>query len=285
MKNHKRRLQPMKFKKLLLFLPLIAITSCGYSLSYLVEGNKYNSPVFTENYYREDNAHLLKIEDKIVKEDIPFITSFNKISEIDQKVTAKSPEEYGSQYKMNSVDEIFNYGVQSKLFDGIVVCDGVLFQLLRVQADSNGFSISFSKESSEITYLAMQFKSTTNNQRACLVKPDVGPENVRIHEDREMYHESRITLKTSLYCKNDQNIIEKYSYKSTITNSATNNGSSYIFYGLDLREEHLTRVVGYSIAYEYDDDLINWNKEHGGPSDIEYALFMYELFMPYTTWH
>ena len=46
----------MKYKKFLLLLPMIALTSCGYSLSYLVEGNKYNSPVFKEN--RKKSAYF-----------------------------------------------------------------------------------------------------------------------------------------------------------------------------------------------------------------------------------
>lgn len=273
----------MKFKRMFLLLPVIAVTSCGYSLSYLVEGNKYNSPIFTENYYQVWDANLKNATEKSFKDDLPFITSFKDIYQIDQATTAKNITEYGEKYKMNNVDSMFNYGVQSKLFDGIIECDGVGYQLLRVQADSEGFSVRFSKESSELSYLALQFKSTTNNQRPCLVKPETG--EPYLHDDSDMFHESTITLYTSIYCKNDKNEIEKYTYKSVIVNANTNNGHSYIFYGLNLREEHLTRVIGYSVNYEFNDEtIISWTKEHGGP-DIEYAMFIYELFLPYTTWH
>ena len=40
-----------KKMKYLLLLPLTTIVSCGYSSSYLVEGNKYTSAKFSENYY------------------------------------------------------------------------------------------------------------------------------------------------------------------------------------------------------------------------------------------
>lgn len=274
----------MKFKKLLLLLPMVGITSCGYSLSYLVEGNKYNSPIFTENYYQCWNEELKQAPIKGQKEVTDFITSFYDIDKIDNTQPYDNIYDYGSAYKMNKTNDLFNYGVQSKLFDGIVECDGVGYQLLRVQTDEDGFSISFGKESSELRYIALQFKSTTNNQRACLAVGESGVDPY-IHEDNELYHSSTITIHTSIYCKNDANKIEQYVYTSTVQNDYTNVGSRYIFYGFDLRDEKLSRVVGYSISYEYDDELINWNINHGGPTDIEYALFLYELFIPYTSWN
>lgn len=276
----------MKFKKLFLLLPMIAITSCGYSLSYLVKGNKYNSPVFSENYYQHwDNE--LKNAKQVSSKDLnndEFITSFNDIDKIDQGCSVSDIYEYGNQYRMNKANDMFNYGYQSKLFDGVIECDGVGFQLLRVQTDKDGFSVAFSKESSELRYLALQFKSTTDNKCPCLAVGEEGEPYIH-QNDYDLFHSSTITLHTSIYCRNNENKIEKHVYTSEIVNEHTNQGNCYIFFGFDLREEHLSRVVGYSINYEYNDELINWNIEKGVTSLPQYALFLYELFMPYTTWH
>jgi len=275
----------LDFKKLLLILPAIAITSCGYSLSYLVEGNKYNSPVFKENYYTHwdnefKNAPLAKAVDQN-----DFIRKFDNIGVIDQKAGEKkyaSATDYGADYKMNSVNSIFNYGYQSKLFDGRVICGGY-YQLSRIQINPNGFSMAFSKESSELSYIALQFKVTTDPGIACLL---VGEEGTpKVHSDHELYHNSDLTLTTSIYYKNSNNVIVKNTYTSLIEQIRTNDGSNYIFYGVDLRGENISRVVGMSYEYSYNDPLVEWNKNHGGPQDLDYCLFLYELFIPYTNWN
>ena len=276
----------MKFKKLLLLLPAVAITSCGYSLSYLVEGNKYNSPVFKENYYQHWDKEFENVTPTI-DEDVTgkTIEKFSDIGLLDQRAALsgyRNAEEYGAAYKMNRTDELFNYGVQSKLFDGQVICGG-FYQLSRVQVDEDGFSVALSKESSELTYIAMQFKTTTDNTIKC---QKIGDTEIKYHDDADLFHESTITLHTSLYFKNDENKIESYNLKKTIVNKNTNEGNSYIFYGIDLREYNISRLVGFSINYTIDEDkLINWNIEHGGPTNIDYAMFLYEVFIPYTTWH
>lgn len=274
-------------KKLLLVIPAIAITSCGYSLSYLVEGNKYNSPVFKENYYQHWDSDLKNAKELYVIDKDDYITSYREISKIDPLIDTsviKSVYEYGPKYKMINSDNSFNYGYQSKLFDGRVECEQ-LYQLSRVQTDKNGFSIAFGKESNELSYLALQFKATTDNTVECMA---IGETEVRRHtDDRELFHNSSIELTTSIYFKDDDNIINKISFLSTVNidNNRTNRGDSYIFYGINLKDLKISRVVGFSINYEYDDDLISWNVEHDCPNKIDYALFLYELFMPYTSWH
>ena len=53
----------MHKKKLLLLIPVFFLTSCGgYSLSYLVKGSTYNSPVFKENYYTHWDDEFKNLE-------------------------------------------------------------------------------------------------------------------------------------------------------------------------------------------------------------------------------
>ena len=53
---------------------------------------------------------------------------------------------------------------------------------------------------------------------------------------------------------------------------------------MDLEEYSLSRLVGFSVTFDIlSDDLIEWNETKG--VDIDYALFLYEVFFPYTYWH
>ena len=76
----------------------------------------------------------------------------------------------------------------------------------------------------------------------------------------------------------------------TIDSNNTNNGSYYIFYGFDLKEYDLSRMVGFSITFDnLNDELITWNtnKKIGETpvTEIDYAMFAYEVFVPHTYWH
>lgn len=287
-----------KFKQYLLLLPMVMVVSCGTSVDYLVPGNKYNSPIFTENYYRHwDNElkNASKVETKDVTES--SITKFSDLDQIDPNVATgivsfATANEYGAAYKMNSVDDSFNYGYQSKLFDGQMVCGAqnyhpeYAYQLGRIQTDSNGFSVRFAKESDDLHYFAMQFKASTNNQFDCY---PVNSNTISLATDGDhdslLTHASTIELTVSIYVKTNKGIVA-HPYVSTIEfpEHSTNNGGYYVFYAFSLEDEDLSRAVGVSFTFTYEDELIEWNKQKG-IDNIDYALFLYEMFLPYTYWH
>lgn len=287
-----------KFKKYLLLLPVITVVSCGYYVDYLVKGDMYISINFSENYYRHwDNElkNAKKVEEIVLTDG--YITSFNKLEQIDPNFALegapKNDLEYGEEYKMNSVDDSFNYGYQSKLFDGHTRCGGIdhpdwAYQKGRVQIDDKGFSIRFSKESDTLQYFALQFKASTDNTKDCY---PVGSTEISHAEDGNAHdvrliHSSVIDLNITLYVKTSKGIVG-HPFVSTLTLDATNNGSAYVFYAFDLSnlEKKLTRLVGVSVTYDYDDELINWNKKDGRDIDLDYALLLYEMFFPYTSWN
>ena len=274
-------MKKFKHKKYLLLLPIVALTSCGYSLDYIVEGNKYNSPVFSENYYRHwDNELKNAKQGQVVNVD-NYITSFSDLFKLDASVFDKYAvaDEYGDEYKMNLVDDMFNYGYQSKLFDGQVQCLGY-YQLARVQIDEEGFSMRFSKEGGGLDYFAMQFKATTDNTATCY---KLNTDELA-QRDADMFHNSVVYLTVSLYTKNDNNEIIKNDFKVEVDflNNTTNYGSYYKFLAFSLKDYNLSRLVGLSFTYTVDDELINWNKTKG--VDIDYSLMLYEVFFPYTNW-
>lgn len=306
--------------KYLFLLPMTAVVSCGYSTSYLVEGDRYNSPIFEKNYYTNWDYELKSAtkRETIVVGDNKLITgiyysvfSSNEIEglgTIDPNFFDKDPdlEEYAAQYKMNSIDDSFNYGYQSKLFDGQMVCGGqngrpeYAYQLGRVQTPESGFSARFSKESSDLHYVALQFKASCDNTKDCYLLDDTvtSPHG---HTDSQLFHESVIDLTVTLYVKTYTGIVAQplqvtidmtggipvgydihgdplYEYK-------TNNGHYYTFLAIDLEGyADMTRLIGVSVNFTVtEDELLRQNKEKG--VDLSYALFLYEIFFPYTSWN
>ncbi len=275
-----------KKNRLLMLFVLPALSSCGgFSLNYIVEGDKYISYDFKENYYEHWDSELKNAEhngsyDTTDKR----ILSYDDIGQIDKNLLIDNPYEdlrsYASAFNLMGVDQSFYYGVQSKLFDGEAYCDGY-YQRHRVQSNESGFSVRFSKESDELTYFALQFKATTNNQIDCY---KVGSDE-KARNDQDMFHNSEIKLTVTLYVKEDAKIVG-YDFYSNIAfdDNNTNNGSHYKFYAFDLEEYSLSRLVGFSVTFDIlSDDLIEWNETKG--VDIDYALFLYEVFFPYTYWH
>ena len=302
-----------KKMKYLLLLPLTTIVSCGYSSSYLVEGNKYTSAKFSENYYTHwDNelksAHKNEVID-VTNE--ALITGINYsyfadntitgLGEIDPNYFEADPglEEFASDFKMNSVDDSFNYGYQSKLFDGQMVCGGqngrpeYAYQFGRVQINRNGFSIRFSKESTGLHYFALNFKASTDNTKKCY--PVDG--TTLATTDTQLFHNSKINLTITLYNKT-LNGIEGYPFSLDVEfdNKHTNDGHYYTFIAFDLEDYELSRLVGVSLEFTVlEDALISYNEgktyiEGGETKNVDltiddYALFLYELFFPYTSWN
>ncbi len=226
--------------------------------------------------------------------------------------------QYAKDYRMMNLDQSFYYGVQSKLFDGEAYCDSY-YQRHRVQSNEGGFSVRFTKESDELQYFAMQFKATTNNQLptypAYSYTNSSGQEvdnSVLINnpekegKDEWLYHYSKIKLNVDVYCRSD-NGINAYRFTTDVefskvlvdvgsgkTNnqSETNHGHAFKFVGFRLFSEEggnknpLSRCVGFSISFTIlNDDLIEHNKALDPTSNIDYALFIYEVFLPYTYWH
>ena len=274
--------------KLISLLPVFFLSSCGFSTGYLVEGDRYNSATFKNNYYTHwDNE--LKNAKKVDVREANGITSYKDIASIDPVAHSRyeDSDSYGANMKMNDVDDMFNYGYQSKLFDGQMVCGAqnghpeFAYQLGRVQINSNGFSVRFEKESNDLKYFATQFKATTDNTVKCY---KVGSEEFA-QNDREQFHNSTVELTISLYTKNDANeiICNPFHQQVQFDNNMTNVGAHYVFLAFDLTEYNLTRLVGVSYTFTYDDELINWNKNKG--IDIDYSVMLYEMFLPYTSWN
>lgn len=305
-----------KKMRYLFLLPLVGITSCGYSTSYLVEGDRYTSAVFARNYYTHwDNE--LKSAKQVAEIDITddayiyqyiFGGSAKLINfdSIDPNYVGNDPdiEEYGQEQKMIDVDDSFRYGYQSKLFDGQMICgaqsdstkypyayENFAYQKGRVQVNRHGFSARFSKESSGLRYFAMQFKASTDNTIDCFTVN--GSPWTPEMADSLLFHDSKLKLHLTLYTKTLKSI-EAHPFVIDVDLSGqaggsykTNNGHYYTFIAFSLEEYELSRLIGVSLSFDVvEDALIEYNQTKSVDLDYDdYALFLYEMFFPYTSWN
>lgn len=284
--------------KLLFLLPVIALSSCGYRVPDLVDGDMYNSPIFEKNFYREHDNKLVNAKQgqavTLDDDKDKVIFNFEELKKLDptaSTVHEYTPTQYGEHYNLSSVDASFKYGYLSKLYNGAMVCGG-RYQLSRVQIDTNGFSQKFIKESSNskaLDYFALSFRASTDNPNPCYAK--VGQPEKAKHADSELFHNSTVTLTVSIYTKNDKEEIVKndFTHDVAFDNSSTNRGSgtwskdTYRFYAFSLANYNLTRVCGIGMTYTYNDELVQYNNEKG--VNMLYSLMLYEVFFPYSEWN
>lgn len=312
--------------KYLFLLPMTMVVSCGYSTSYLVEGDQYVSKYFEKNYYTHWDSELqsakkldpINVNDSKVVVPI-FYSSGNPyefknldgLGKIDPNYFDNAPDvdTYGEQFKMGDIDDSFRYGYQSKLFDGQMVCGGqngrdeYAQAKGRVQIKESGFSVRFSKESSKLHYFAMQFKASTDNTVPCYLE---GGDVKAKQADELLFHESTIQLTITIYAKNGTSIVAQpfivdvdltgefihgdiKNEKGEIVGykywKKTNCGHFYNFLAFDVQNyQYMNRVVGVSVEYTVtQDNLVAYNKTKG--VDVPYAMFLYEIFFPYTSWN
>lgn len=289
--------------KLIFLLPLIALTSCGYGLKNAVYGDTYNSPVFDNNFYTDFDSRLMAADDieaiKLDNETNYVFTSYGDHNFVDHvdPARARSLEfwnfsfndgaYYGKQNNLSLVDESFNYGYASKLFDGRMFCGGK-YQLSRVQIKEQGFGLMFKKEivsnvKDTIPYFAMCFKASVDYT------------NYEGYPETQVpSHYSDINLHVSLYCENQtKNKLEKHTYSYPLSSLETNhsdhcenNGvydikSNYVFFGFSLEKLSYEHCIGISITFS---DVVDvyYNREQ---YKRNYSLMVYEIFLSNLNWN
>ncbi len=303
----------MKSKlKLLLLVPSLLVTACGYGLKEVYEGVPYASSVFSKNYYDVWNSSIdyrnssnkiteTKVERALDKETDSVFTSFSDVNfrnvepkwneyaytydktstpSVGSKYEGKTP--YGPDVSMFKLDKTFKYGVSSKLFDGQMFCNGD-FANARTQVRPNdsegdkGFGLLFSKECSSATYFMMNFKCS-------VVKED----------DQNLSSQStNLRLHISFYLKNDSGYTRvplTYELNDVPTNSGDDHGLepysgrllSYVFFGFSLENIDSNRICGLSIQYDLLSDT--YSSSHPEEKTL-HSVMLYEVSFPHSSWH
>ena len=288
--------------KLLLIVPSIILTACGYGLKETYEGVPYNTTDFFKNYFnvwKEDiNPNSDKNKITVSKEEVllndeqdKVFTSTNdsnfkdlepKWADYKYTYDKQVPEEgeaYGPAVKLSGYDSSFKYGIASKMFDGQMFCNGDYANARTQieptnQGENKGMGVLFSKECSDASYMMMNLK--------CSV----------VKEDNQSLPlgTSELELHIGLYFKNDNG----YTYVPvtyTLNNVPTNSGDSamgndrfslYRCFGFSLENFDKEHLIGFSIQYKKLSD--SYSDVH--PDETTYhAIMLYEVSFPHTTWH
>ena len=282
----------MKFKmrKILLLVPMMVLSGCGYGLKEIYQGDVYVSVDYNKNFYGEWDETIKKVEEDnkdqpayvLNKDNDNVFTSFNDENFVHVQPDAdkysyesdlnepSDPEKksYGQTYALGNIDSSFKYGYLSKLFNGQMFCHST-YELARVQIDENGFGTKFSKEIKEYDYFALNFKASLDYRR------DGASTNIPGHM-------SSINLQINFYCKTDNQSYRRVPVSYQIDNIPTNAGEKYIFFGFDLAHIDISRLAGISVQYTLVDDTI---KNEQPEMNWKHCLLLYELFLPNSTWH
>ena len=166
--------------KLLMLIPLFALTACGTKVSKLGTFGLDRSAVWEDNYYTYFDNDLLEVENTKVtldKDTHKVFTSYtdanfllleerasgdNKLSYYDD---FDEENGYGPVMKLSHHNNYIREGVVSKLFNGQLFCHGY-FEKARVQIKESGFSSDFGKKLVSSDYLYLQFKSSLDFKSA-----------------------------------------------------------------------------------------------------------------------
>ena len=315
-------MKKVSISKVIILLPTLFLTACGYGLKEIYKGVPYASYNFDENYYnvwdKEINYNSKSVTEKrdvrtledskdfvftrLENEDYEESYANFKLCESNWSKYAytydiEEPEEatkqaYGPAVALGKIDKSFKYGVVSKLFDGQMFCNGH-FQNSRTQVGSsnvgnfNGFSVKFAKECTYAEYFMMNFKCsviTTEDQ-------NLGP------------YLTDLTLNLGFYLKNSNGytyVPVTYDLVDVPTNSGDDHFlppfsgrlNSYVCFGFKLHAFEddglldLTRLSG--ISFEYKINKVH--KKSGEvfdttPENVRHAIMLYEMSLPHSTWH
>lgn len=292
--------------KLLLLFPALVLSSCGYGLKQTYKGIPYASSVFAENYFNEWNKEINPFSDKnkivststemVLGEEDHTFSSFNSqqfrdceanwntynyiIDLEDNRPANDNSILYGQDVKLSAIDDSFKYGVESKLFDGQLFCNGG-FENSRVQVEptnqgeQKGFGLLFKKECARASYFMMNFK-------ACVTRED-GSYNGVIKDGK-----SKIVLHINFYVKGESGykcVPVSYTLDNVFTNmSEYHNNYTCFGFRLDRLFDNLnsTRIAGLSVQYEKVSDTYS----DANPSEkTMHALWLYEISFPHSSWH
>ncbi len=292
-------------KKVSLILMVGVLSSCGYNLKEVYDGDAYNSPLFGENYYRvydsdidpnNPNNKINETADIELNSDADLVgLKYTDAWGLDTAIPNTNRGEteydqgklhyfgyeypkddpsligvgYGPTRRMSRIDSIFSYGYVSKLFDGQMFCGG-LYERARVQIDNTGFGRLFEKEVTDQTgaYFALNLKGAANSIS--------GTTDIQAHM-------SKVNLHVSFFLRNGSGY-KKVTASYVINEMPTRYNEmpdNYVFFTFALNPERIDikRCAGFSIAYDLLDDGI-----YTGNPDIQHALLLYEMTMPFTSW-
>lgn len=272
----------MNKKIILPILTVLALTSC--SKTRLLYGeNAYNSPIFDENYYLErEDIDSLDIRDTtsglhgdITSED--GVESLTMAGYNQKGYKWFNPEdkskEFGYNNNLDNIEQDFNYGILSKLYDGRVRCEGY-YQKSRVQLNKTGYATYFPKSLVEAKYIAFACRGGTSTPTT----------NLTVEETRGL--EFNFTLSFYIHIPNSEQY-NKVVYQLDKISVQTDAGGNTNLVFFEIAKEQLSGAVAMSLEWNCSDERIavhNITDDYQDKEKDHLALMLYEVFIGESTW-
>jgi len=153
----------------ILFLTIFALVGCAKT-RLLYDENAYNYPQFDKNYYVEwEGVNNLPITETKYSEtgSVFNLCDQNPGDPIrigstvyEEEWIGNEENSFGYKHNLAKTEKKFSYGMTSKLFDGLVWCNG-LYQKSRIQLDKTGFAMFFPKILGQAKYLGFACRGGT----------------------------------------------------------------------------------------------------------------------------
>lgn len=282
-------------KKRYLFALLAAISLASCSKTELLYGeNAYNSPVFDENYYldREDIDEL-KINQV---NQFTIWSSKNGLDAINAAgfnpenrpwlagLSMDKSEEFGYHNNLDSIEEDFNYGILSKLYDGRVRCEGY-YQKSRVQLNKTGYATYFPKSLISAKYFAFSVRGGTSLKNPLSYGPEFKNEGDPGFANRAL----SVNFTVSFYkFVSETSSYEKLTYQLNNVNVQCDNGGDTNLVYFPLLDYELNGVVAMSMEWNCNDPRLaehNLTDDYLDKEKDHLAMMLYEVFLGQSTWY
>lgn len=250
---------------LLSLISMLTFSACAVSKENVFDRKDYFDSVFENNYYKVKDE---KIANKLfVSQSIELNKANNKVFETYQELKDLGIDEdvnnetvtydsiiysnanttYGEKKCLGNYDDSYNYGILSKLTDGLLFCDQKTFQGVRVQIDEEGFIEKYDKQIEKADYFALSFKAGSD-----YTSPSY-PSSAK--------YDIRLDIK--FYIPRGNGIYEECRYNYVLNNVIRDR---YYLFGFQL--EKWPTIAGLGISYQ----LLNTNED----SNIKHCLNLYE---------
>lgn len=278
------------------------LTSCMNDVAELYEGHAYDTGVFAENYYSTWNDALKNSVAPVAKTyEVTSANSFQVEEDADfvqlrgpdglpdgfrngqsgdyYSYFADAPHEdagvgYGPSNNLISIDSSFARGFLSRLYDGRVHCDGITYAQTRVQIDGSGYGALFPKELMSYRYFALSLRGAD--------------------ETANLGTSFNIDINLTFYVYNfDSSLYVPYLFQMKNFPIMTNSGGrttiiGFYFAGVMGADVNLIRrasgmSITFSFAEEYDGYTLD--REDAAEGKEHFALMLYEVLLPKSTWN
>jgi len=285
-----------KYLTLLMFIPFLA--GCTKT-EELYADYAYKSSNFMENYYTEHNGvDQLKVASTNsfnLHENYGYNSS-NSLKYVRQEDNpegypwSESVENYSNEFgrhnNLTSIDSSFAYGYLSKLYDGRVRCEGK-YELSRVQLDRGGYATFFPKKLNNYRLFAFSLRGATDYYKDNLPTPfgnGTGKVPCKIDINIKFY---KHILNSDQYDVVDLKLsdVEIPADAGGSTNLVTvylaednDDGTRTLLYS------PITETVAMSFDFTLKNDIPGLSDDSKAESDHHFAVMLYEVLFPRSTW-